>query len=328
MEKVITLRYAAKCKKCGLLIPAGERAVWLGKDSGSRHVSCNVETRQEIEKPKDDSGRDEFTIDYAELRNLWEDFIAQPEKVYRPENVPAARSLTGSWSADWSGSSIPEMREFLRSGYRVEGLDNVTSLIPSKPRRKLRYADEGDEMLLDMAFGGADEPFIEWEKRASKPGLSVEIYMTFSASFPAKTIVAYQRWIARALQTLDENGVDMEVSLVSPLNGLASDDYSWKSLTKIRVRKAGEASDFSNWSAMFSPGGFRQLVIMSTGIHADRAGKRVSYGYGSPQAYGKWEVAYDEERNRIVIGNSNSDTEFPEFTMTEKLQSVLAALNG
>jgi hypothetical protein len=329
MEKMIVLRFQAKCKTCGLTIPAGERAIWLGKGTGTKHVRCTVNRTSEITKPKDEVARNEFTIDYAELREAWRTFHVDPMTVYRnPANRSAGLSLVGDWTEEWSGSSIPEMADFIANGYRVAGLEGVTSLMPGKPRRKIRYAEEGDELLLELAWSGADTPFMDWEKRVTKPGLSVEIHMTFSAGFPAKTIVQYQRWIARALQTLDENGVDMEVVIVSPLNNLCSDDPSLKTKTRIRVRKAGEASDFSNWSAMFSPGGFRQLVIMSTGIHADRIGKVVGAGYGSPQAYGSWEVAYDEERALIVIGNDNYNRDFPEAEMTEKLRNVLAKLNG
>jgi hypothetical protein len=220
------------------------------------------------------------------------------------------------------------MNEWIANGYHVQGLDGITSLIPARPRRKLKYGEEGDELLLELAWSGSDEPFVEWEKRISKPGLSVELWMTFSAIFPAKTIVAYQRWVARMLQTLDENGVDMEVNIVSQLRNLFAGEYSTVTKTKFRVRKPGEAADFANWSAMFSPGGFRMLNIMGTGIHADRKGKAIAGGYGSPQPYGSWTVAYDEERNIIVVGNSNTEREFPEMEMTSKLTDVLAKLSG
>lgn len=328
MEKMIVLRFQAKCKSCGGTIPAGERAVWGGKGAGVKHVTC-TKAREEIEKPKDEKTANEFTIDYAELRDSWEKFTHDPMTVYgNPLNKPAGLALVSMWTQDWSGSSIPEMRDFLARGYRVEGLSDVTSLIPARPRRKLKYSEEGDELLLDLVWSGVDEPFMEWEKRVSTPGLSVEIYMTFSSSFPSKTIVQYQRWVARALQTLDENGVDLEVKIVNPLSGLCRGNSALRTKTMVRVRKAGEASDFANWSAMFSPGGYRQLGILSTGIHADRIGETFDSGYGMPQAYGKWEVAYDDETARIVIGNSNSDRDFPEHEMTEKLRSVLAKLNG
>lgn len=327
MEKVITLRYQSKCSRCNRTIPAGDRAVWLGENKGVRHERCDA--RIEPELPKE-AGKnvDRFTLDYSRLREDFFRFLKNPADVYSTPGNAKGSDLRESWKGNWAGCSTLEMEEFLRTGYRVEGLEGVTSLIPARPRRKIRYAEEGDELNIALALEGDDLPFMEWEKRVSKPGLSVEIHMVFDCYFPAKTIVQYQRWIARALQTLDESGVDMEVSIVNSLSGLFRDEYGVKTETLIRVRKAGEASDFANWSAMFSPGGYRMLGIMATGIHADTRGKRIGYGYGSVRDYGKWTVAYDPERNVIVFGNSTSDQTFPEFDMTEKLQAVLGKVNG
>lgn len=334
MQKMIVLRYQSKCKKCGGTIAAGEKATWLGSGQGVQHVTCQ-DFKAEPNMPKaDPKEMDSHTFDYRELTEAWRTFKDDPTKVYaNARNYAAGKSLISGWDSEgrWIGCSPAEMADWIDNGYRVEGLEGVSSLLPAKPRRKLKFADEGDELHLDLAWAGVDEPFSEWEKRVSKPGLSVEIYMTFSSSFPFKTINAYQRWIARALQTLDENGVDMEVNIVNRVRDADTSRYGSVTDTKIRVRKAGEAADFSNWSAMFSPGGYRMLGIMSTGIHVDRHGGTVSQGYGYPMDYGSWEVAYDPERNVIVIGNHNDffdGTEFPEIEMTEKLQSVLSKLSG
>lgn len=332
MEKMIVLRYASKCRKCGGSIGAGEKAVWLGKGSGVQHVTCQ-DFKSEPNTPKPEPKEMEtLTFDYLELTRYWNAFKDDPMSVYtNPENSSAGIALSSNWDKDgrWVGCSPAEMAEWISSGYQVEGLTDVTSLIPAKPRRKLRFAEEGDELHIDLAWSGVDEPYSEWEKRISKPGLSVEIYMTFSSGFSTKTIVAYQRWIARALQTLDENGVDMEVNIVNRTRGASVGRYDEITNTLIRVRKPGEAADFSNWSAMFSPGGYRMLGIMSTGIQIDKQGGQVTHGYGYPMDYGSWDVAYDEARNVIVIGNDNGGFgEFPEMEMTDKLRSVLGKLNG
>lgn len=331
MQKLITLRFQSKCRKCGDTLAAGSRALWLGKGRGVSHELCPRSSEPEKAKQGREGAHD-YTIDYSELRELFPKFVENPMNVYRrPQNEARGKSLVEDWKmGDWAGCSIPEMRQFIDEGYRVDGLDNVTSLIPARPRRKIRYSDEGDEMLLDLAWAGSDTPFMEWEKRVAKPGLSVEIHMTFSAIVSSRLITAYQRWIARALQTLDESGNDLEVSLV--INGTGTFVESRQaSALKVRVRNAGEASDFANWSAMFSPGGFRMLGIMAIGIHADRAGYTINHGYGQSDPYGEWTVAYDDGRNVIVIGNKDdydSRAEFPEMEMTEKLRNVLAKLSG
>jgi hypothetical protein len=144
----------------------------------------------------------------------------------------------------------------------------------------------------------------------------------------ASTVNAYQRWIAQALQTLDENRVDMEVSLVVNVVNGDNDQYGVKHSTKIRVRESGQASDFSNWSPMFSPGGFRMLGIMAIGKHVAKRGGSVNPSYGQALDYGKWTVDYNETENLMVIGNSDGREAFPEFEMTEKLRSLLTMLSG
>jgi hypothetical protein len=330
MQKFITLRFQGVCKRCNQTIPAGSRAVWLGKGSGIQHQTCTPQ-KVEVETPKaTPRGVDRMTFDYATLRSKFADFLSEPTSVLT-RNPQAIENLKYNWGKEggsWAGCSTVEMTDFLNRGYHVQGLEGISSLVPGKPRRKIRYADEGDELLIDLAWSGSDEPFMEWEKRVSKPGLSVEIHTVFSHNVPAATIVQYQRWIARALQTLDESGVDMEVNLVVAVQGTSSSDPYLNTETLVRVRKPGEASDFSSWSAMFSPGGFRMLGILAVGMHVDALGKTIRSGFGQTNDYGAWTVAYDAERNVIVIGNSDTNFTFPEFEMTEKLQSVLAILNG
>lgn len=325
MQKLITLRFQAICKRCGETLPAGSRAIWLGSKQGVQHQTCKPKN-QEIEKPKEQTDVDRMTFDYAQLRTDFSLIQRDPGKVYTRNVAAYRRDLERAWSdRHFAGCTIQEMQNWIDNGYHVAGLEGISSLIPGKPRRKIRYSDEGDELLVDLAWSGSDEPFMEWEKRVSKPGLSVEIHSTFDSMFPASTIAAFQRWIARALQTLDENGVDMEVSIVErisyPMIPLETE-------TLVRVRRAGEASDFSNWSAMFSPGGYRMLGILASGKHCDALGKTIPQGHGESRTYGAWTVAYDESTNRIVIGSNDGDYVFPELEMTEKLTTILQRLNG
>lgn len=329
MEKMITLRFASKCKTCNVVIPSGDRAIWLGHKQGVRHEACKP-IEAPIKKPEMKVADRTVTFDFNEIVSAFADWQIDPAKVItHSENLRAARSHSdGLMRGAWHGCSLHEMNEWISSGYHVPGLSEVSSLIPTKPRRKLVFGEEGDELLLELAYAGSDEPYVSWEKRSAKPGLSIEIGMVFNAAIPAETISQYQRWIARMLQTFDENHVDMEVVLSIGENGADSYQKNRITDTRIRVKKAGEASDFSAWSAMFSPGGFRMLGIMAIGLHVDREHLgTLSSGYGMPVPHGDWDVLYDEERNVLKIGEANWGS-FPEFEMTQKLTAVLEKLTS
>jgi hypothetical protein len=356
MQKVITLRFSAPCKKCGLTVMSGERAHWFGAGGGVQHLECGNGTDEEILKPTPVSGATKtHTVTWANLRATYTG-IAQDDRFSRWDKFPINSDRVSNVvdkDADWTGATDSEMLDFIKNGYRVEGLENVTSLFPSRPRRKLKFSDEGDELHIDLAWAGVDEPFSDWEKRNTKPGLVIEISQAFHINMPIQTIVAYQRWIARALQTLDENGVDMDVSIVTRVQKFTEDEGTTYE-TKIQVRKAGEAADFSNWSAMFSPGGYRILTHLATVIHAEGRGERIidfeatiladrSYReltgrkfrkvratLGAPITPESFDIRYDDERNLIAIEapSGDEDTTFPEFEMTEKLRAVLNKMNG
>ena len=202
MQKIISARFPGKCKACSGGIAAGERVYWMGKGS-LRHISCPDSKPDAPVKP-DDSSSEDFTIPFAEFLKGWAK-VSEGDYFDLTKNRKIAEYLHNEiWLGDsrWVGATIPEMNSWLAEGFRVEGLQGIDpSLFPAKPRRKLRFAEEGDELMIDLAWSGVDEHFIEWEKRVVKPGLTVEIACTFHSGYSAEIIVNYQRWIARMLQS-------------------------------------------------------------------------------------------------------------------------------
>jgi hypothetical protein len=338
VEKMITLRFSARCKQCKQEIPSGSSAYWLGSGKGARHLHCPVPA--EIDKPGAKNELPRFVTDFHTLRTDFNNALAGDlSSLKRDGNKARLRTMIDQeWtmSRDFSsvrsffGCSVNEMKQWLSEGYAVEGLADVQpSLVPARPRRKLFFNEEGDELLIDLVYQGDDNPFMTVEKRPTKPGMRVDVHLDFNADFPARTIFAYERWIARMLHTLDENAIDVEVNVIMVNQGLIRGKDYEQSEISIRVKKAGEAADFSSWSSMFSPGGYRMLGFMSIIQAADYFGGTVTNGLGSAVSLDKWTVAYDDAENVLQIGQSDdSRTDFPEFEMTEKLRAVLAKVNG
>jgi len=332
MQKIIASRFPAKCKKCGGSIAAGERVYWLGNKQGVRHIHECV--KSEMPTPSKVSSDDySFTMKFTELRETYKRFATGDFSQLKREsrNLRTAEGVLSSWKdmERWTGCTIPEMSDWLDRGFIVDGLAGVdSSLFPAKPRRKLQYSEDGDELLLDLAWSGVDEHFIEWEKRDRNPGLKVEIECAFSASVDIETVSKYQVWLARMLQSLDEAAIDCEIDITYRGRSCYPDDpYGKVSSHKVRVKESGEASDFAAWSAMFSPGGFRGLTFAAILTAADFHGKYVDSGLGTPVTESDFNVSYDPDSNTLRVVNGNR-AGFPEFEMTEKFKAVLDSISG
>lgn len=320
-EKTMRLRYPAYCRSCRKRIPAGAYAVWLGKGRGAKHVDCNAGT-----VPAATAEMKAYSVDFSEVKDTYLAIAdGKTNSVIRnSENRMIAKRWPEShWTnGGWSGATSEEMRKWLASGYPVSTIEGINpDLVHPRKRRRLLFQEDG-ELQLDLALSGFDYPFIEWEKRETKPGMSCEIEVDFNANVDARIISQYEIWIARALQTLEISGYDLEVNLK-----ITTDDsfpaLPGKGEILIRVKRENEATDFAAWSAMFSPGGFRHLGFTSIVMAAEHFKTYTTIGLGSASPHGKWEVWLDREARKLKMGVPLNPTEFPEAQMTAMLQAVL-----
>ncbi len=331
MERIITLRHTGKCKVCSAGILPGDRAIWGGKGSGVRHTTCGDQTIPQS-PPKPDENENEYTVDFTEIRDDFRSIVAG-NRTYSVNRKKAGNLPTETWNMErWVGCTMQDMLGWLDAGYRVQGLDGIdASLIQAKPKRRLRFNEDDGEMHLDIAWSGSDNIFSDWEKRNRKPGLRVLVEMSWHAGENEQAIRPYLVWLARMLQAFDENSIDVEISVsYRCFNMLVADskDYrtNQKYRTNVRVKKPGEASDISAWSAMFSPGGFRQLMFVGIVKHAEALGKEVSSGLGRPNPSKQYDVQYDAESNTLHVLQAHGT--FPEFDMTQKLQAIMSTIQG
>lgn len=333
MSKVITLRYAATCKMCGKSLPVGTRAVW-GRGNGKGSVcypSCKPTDTPAGKMPS--ANLHQQTYDFAQVREAYLSVIQNGADAIlkRRNNVQVLDGLIRGWNKDRSfyGCTTEEMKTWLDSGYRVGGLDGVTpSLTPDRKRRRLRFQDEG-ELQLDLAMSGFDYPFLEWEKRERKPGMRVEVGITFNAYTSSEMLSAYQTWIARALYTLEEHGIDTEIVLKMRASDSMPRKPSVMHETFVRVKKENELTDFTSWSAAFSPGGKRHLGFLTQVMSIDQLGQDISSGLGSAAGGRAFQVRWDADTRTLhIVENSKETRTFPEAAMTEQLQEALRQAQG
>jgi hypothetical protein len=210
------------------------------------------------------------------------------------------------------------METWLRSGFHVPGIENASpDLVPVRTRRKMKFGEDG-ELQLDLALSGFDYPFIEWERRERKPGLRIEIGMAFGATTDASVIAQYQRWIAQAITTLEEFGFDLDVSVTCTVRGSWTEREVGIQKTQIHVKRENEASDFAEWSALFSPGGYRHLVFTAQTIAAEGSQQDMNTGYGSNPGAVDWGITLDEETRVMTIHHPWTPNDFPAASMTEQ----------
>jgi hypothetical protein len=323
MEKVIRLRYRGFCRKCRKPIQAGNSAVWLGKGRGVRHTYCFDDSPQKPEQLKPLPSDPVFRIDFKSLREIYLRVAkGNVNDFNRLNNKDKAGTYQQRWKKrDFYGATSDEMRRWLENGYPVQGLDVFPSdLVPKRKRRRIVFTEDG-EMQLDLVLAGFDYPFLEWEKRPTKPGMSCVFETAFSAITQSEVIAEYQVWIARALQTLEINGYDLEVSVSLPASEVWN--RGGKVGIEIIVKRENEASDFASWSAMFSPGGFRHLGFTALMLTADHFDRDVRGDLGIPESFGEWKVTYDEETRILHTGVPRHPHSFPEREMTDQLNAII-----
>jgi hypothetical protein len=324
------MRFSGKCKKCGQVIPVGSRAFWHGSRQGVSHYP-DCEPAPEDRKVKPDIPDDAVTLTWGELKSAYAD-----DKLSLPHNRSRLKNYREGWAKGESGGTTgkspttAEMLGWLNSGYQVPGLQNPPAdLMPTRKRRRLLLKDEG-ELQLDLAFSGHDYPFLEWERRERKPGLRVNVQMNFAWIVPQAVIAEYQKWVASLLYTLEEIGFDLEVNTSMICESLFTNSKSRKAHSlNIRVKRENEASDFSQWSAMFSPGGLRHLFFLGVLIANDRRGYEAPMHMGLNDRNSTWKLEYSPEDRTLYVKAAQLDTSgFPEARMTEEFQNIMQQIQS
>lgn len=321
--KIMISRYAGKCRKCGNAIPAGERVQWQGKGRGVIHYPSCQKSEPEAKQKTQDGRLVQFP--FGELR---EAYMNPNFRHARPSNNSRLDECKRiHWAdASWAGCSIAEMQGYLQNGYKVEQLGSPpTDLLPKRKRRRLLFTEDG-EVQVDLALSGFDYPFLEWEKRERKPGMRVNIGLAFSCGTDTAVVAAYETWCARMLYTLEEIGYDLEINVSVPVTSM-SNQSNERTDVLLKVKGENEASDFTQWSALFSPGGFRHLGILSMQLASDKLGEDCTGFHGYP-VKDEWGIEFDSDQRTMKVQCSSGSSQFPEAMMTERFTQIMSGQSG
>lgn len=330
VSRLITSRYPGRCRKCGNTYRPGERVYWTKGTRGAIHESCQNGSQpsgapESSSQPKPSKEDAVFTTRFTELAAKFRQATEGKLRLRNDNNQRLLKSFVRRWEIneyDFFGAKTADMLDWLARGYNAGALEGVETVRPVKDRRRIRYAEEG-EFQYDLMRSGFDYPFLEWDKRQSIPGMSVDISMEFLCDVSANVVVEYEKWLCRALYSIEAAGVDTEIAVTTYTVGTFYDAPRKKTLFRTVVKDENEAMDWTQWSAILSPGGYRILIFLSLVTGGDEMGHNVAEGLGHNAERESWGVEFDTEKRKLRITTPSSAREFPEALMTQKLREAL-----
>jgi hypothetical protein len=268
-------------------------------------------------------------IDWPELKY---GFLSGYETGNFPQQFRNRNGWTRGTRQSWNGCSADQMAGWLRTGFESPEFPIGDQYIPKSESRHMIFAEEG-ELDLPLAWSGHDYPYLAWETRKSKPGIRMVVEFGFSGAVNNRTIAKYGAWCLGTLAGLETRGYDIELDFCFTTTGQNSSvgpksiihsDGSGAHATRVRVKKEGELTDLTEFSALFSPGGYRILMFLATGIAADKIGARLDYAIGRCISH-KTAIEYDENTSTLTVWANQMSDDFDFEAMSRMVDEALPA---
>jgi len=201
----------------------------------------------------------------------------------------------------WSGGAPAATLRNLREGFFAPEFAHAADLVPTAQKRRNVWNSEDGDIDPGRLYAGRDDFYLGSQKRESKPGLRIAIEFCFAWTVEAHVIQQYGAWVAGLLGSLESSGYDIVVDLLIPLDHMIEDEPEVRTNIFIRVKRPNEVSDFTEWSGLFAPTGFRHLGFTAICLAGDKLGKRVQNELGDTIGGKTWGVDYDREDQTVFI---------------------------
>lgn len=265
-------------------------------------------------------------LDYAEVKSayleMYEGRDPFPDQRNFHERHDGSHRKGNTSAKSFKGATADEMFDWIQNGYSAPEFSAGEDYSPQRDEQTIVFGEEG-ELDLTLAWSGHDYPYLQWTPEERKPGIRIEAQMNWSAFVNPSVLAEYGAWLAGLLNGLETQGYDIELDLVSIQHHLYTDTRDPDvDKTTVRVKRENELTDFTEWSCMFSPGGFRHLFFTAYALGAHKLGKQINMGYGKP--LGKGFIAeYDVDTATLFIGVNSSATSFPAEDMTRRVSEAM-----
>jgi len=253
-------------------------------------------------------GSNPFTINRAraaELLTGWQEY-AEREKATGKRN--------------FYGASPDEMLEWCKSGFPLAIPAIKAAMTAKANKRKFIRAEEG-ELILEAAFNGEDFPFLTQTALPARPGLRIIAEYSTLASTPPEALQDYGRFLGELCSLYQSKGYDLALSISQP-GRERFPSLGGTSETLIRLKREQVIADPTEWSAVFSPGGYRMLGFVSHLMFADQLGTKIAHGFGSTNASGHFGATFERETRTLKITAPNSYSTFPAATLRDQIERL------
>jgi hypothetical protein len=222
---------------------------------------------------------------------------------------------------DWQGGSLAQTLSWLDDGFYAPELQAAADLIPVSPKVRVGWSEEDGDIDVGRLYGGYDDYMLEVSPSETRPGLRVTADAFFAASVNPSTVKAYGAWVAGLIGSLETGGYDLGVSIGAPVDELYEGKCP-RTRVEMTVKRPGEMSDFTEWSAIFAPTGLRHLFFTAFGVAAESVGKQQTsfMCMTLDRKASDWGVSYDPDTNHLHITvNQRDGGKFPAERMNEML---------
>jgi hypothetical protein len=327
-------KYHSRCKRCSARIKVGQPIYW-SKETGALCLRCGDPSGHTgvpsygtpAPSVPVDSGQNEWRIDWPDLKKFVQGVWATektPDGFYHQRYVFESHIIRVDES--FTGYSRGQCERWTREGFVAEGLKLDEFNPPLRDKRKLRFAEEGDEFHLDLALAGHDNYMSEWTQRESIPGVRIDLQVKFSGDVNARIVNDFNVWTNQMIYALDSIGVDSEINYV--YWGKSGPDFKRPHTTIIRLKKENEAVDFTSISPMLSPAAFRTFAFAAIAMQGKDQGFGVTTGISTASESPGWTVTASEDKTRITVTTErNARGEFPAESMTAQLREAIHAIH-
>ena len=228
----------------------------------------------------------------------------------------------------WEGGSYLNTVSYLRDGYFAKEFAHSAEYVALAPKKRPQWAEEPDgDLDMGRLYGGYDNPYMVPAEADKKPGLRVMIEFAFACGVNAATIEKYGAWVAGLLGSLESSGYDLTVDLWIPLDNLFVDSRGRRDNVLIRVKRENEVSDFTEWSGIFSPAGYRHVGFCAKLVAGDKVGTQAESSLGYTHA-GQWDLDYDKTNSILKIHCNQQGhgmyggNAFPTESLNKKAQQI------
>jgi hypothetical protein len=204
--------------------------------------------------------------------------------------------------SDWEGGSPADTCAFLRDGYHANTFAHSAEYAAISNRSRFAYNEDEGEIDIDRVLDGHDAIFLDREERPSRPGLRLMVEFSFASGIPAEVISQYGAWVASLIQSLEATGYDLVIDVWINLNRLfVGDGDSYRTNVLVRVKQENEQSNFTDWSALFGPTGYRHLGFLAKALAARKCKSVITSSFGGCVWDKAWGVTYDRDNQNVMI---------------------------